>query len=313
MNIIIERGKVVKLNELPEFSIALDGFVQGPEIDAEHNRFSFDHHSKCLRFCTTSACMQAWTAVLLGLDPEAFTVYANDVDGDVCAAIWALKNPSRCNEPMAIKLINAIGLSDCHGGAFEINGMKKVVEWVLGPETDCKRNNDYSKISDFTLNSILESVLHRMDLYVNGEAQIEIIKQQKHGEYKIISNENDWVLAESQDPHVFSALYQAGFNRIVLMRTQDDGSIAYTLAKKSDFITNFPITKFYDALNSIEAGWGGGSSIGGAPRHHDGSRSKLQPGKVTEIINSVLLGAFEFKVKAEFKKPKAVKKTKNEG
>ena len=93
MDIVIKRGEVASLKDLPPYSIALDGFVQGPEIDATNHRYSFDHHAGCLRYCTTSACMQAWTAVLLGLETDKYTIYANDVDGDVCAAVWCLKNP----------------------------------------------------------------------------------------------------------------------------------------------------------------------------------------------------------------------------
>ena len=83
MDIIIQRGKKVKLETLPEYSIAVDGFVQGPEIDTDNHRYSFDHHSGCLRYCTTASCTQAWTAVLLGLEPAKYTVYVNDVDIDV--------------------------------------------------------------------------------------------------------------------------------------------------------------------------------------------------------------------------------------
>ena len=293
-NVIVNRGKVVTLDALPPYSIALDGFVQGPEVDPDNHRFSFDHHAKCLRYCTTSACMQAWTAVLLGLeDLDKYTIYCNDVDVDVCAAVWCLKNPERCKEPLAKKLIDAIGLGDMHGGAFGYNGMSKVVEWICEPETNLKRCDDYHKISDEGLKSILEAVLYRMDCYVDGESGIEVAKQGKHGEYKILRNENDWVLVESQDPHAFSSVYQAGFTRIVLVRPQSDGSLACSIAKKSDFVGKFPIPKMYKLLNAeekkvqetlnktrdsnhqLDGIWAGGSTIGGAPRNHDGSRSQL--------------------------------------
>jgi len=288
MDIIIKRGEIVNLEDLPPWSIALDGFVQGPKIDTENHRYSFDHHAGCLRYCTTSACMQAWTAVLLGLDADKYTIYANDVDGDVCAAIWCLKNPEKCSDPRATKLINAMGLGDMHGGAFPNNGMTKTIEWICSPETDSKRDQDYWKLSDNGLNSILEAVLHRIDTYVEGEASIEVSKQPKHGEYKIIRNENNWVLVESTDPHAFSAIYQAGFDRIVLARPQDDNSIAYSIAKKSDFIDRFPLEIMYSKLNELEPGWGGGSTIGGAPRNHDGSRSKLTMEQVAEIIDAIV-------------------------
>lgn len=288
-NIVINRGKIVNLEDLPPYSIALDGFVQGPKVDPDNNRFSFDHHSNCLRYCTTSACMQAWTAVLLGLENlDKYTIYCNDVDADVCAAIWCLKNSERCKEPLVKKLIDAIGLTDMHCGAFGLNGMTKVIEWICDPETGSKRHDDYHKISDEGLQSILEAVLYRIDLYVNGESALEVSKQHKHGEYKILRNENDWVLTESTDPHALGAIYQAGFNKIVLCRPQSDHSLAVTLAKRSDFVGGFPITKFYKEFNKLEPGWGGGSTVGGCVRHPDGSRSKLSLVTITEIIDKTI-------------------------
>lgn len=289
-NIVVSRGKVVSLDSLPQYSIALDGFVQGPEIDAENCRYSFDHHDKCLRYCTTAACMQARTAVELGLeDLDKYTIYANDVDVDVCAAVWCLKNPDRCKEPLVKKLINAIGEGDMHGGAFGYNGMTKIVEWICHPETESKRNDDYHKISDEGLKSILEAVMFRINQYVEGDAAIEVSKQPKHDEsYKVLRNQNDWVMVESHDPHVYTQLYQSGFNRIVLVRPQSDGSLAVSIAKKSDFVGNFPIRDMYAALNELEPGWGGGSTVGGAPRHEDGSRSRLSMDLIATTIDKVI-------------------------
>lgn len=299
MDIIIKRGVKVELDTLPEYSICVDGFSPGPAVDPEHHRFSFDHHEKCLRYCTTSACNQTWTAILLGLDPSGYTIYANDVDADVCLSIWCLKNPDRCQDPLVKKLVDAVSLGDMHGGAFPFpnNGMAKTVEWISAPETDSRRHNDYSKVSDGGLSSIMEAVLHRIDLYVDGEASIEVAKQPKHGEFKILRNENNWVLVESVDPHAFGAIYHAGFDRIVLVRPQGDGTNSITLAKKSDFVGGFPLVKFYDELNKIEPlysdgkkySWGGGSSIGGAPRYPDGSRTKLAISKITQVIDDVLV------------------------
>lgn len=293
MDIVVQRGRVVELEELPEFSIALDGFVQGPKIDAENHRYSFDHHGGCFRYCTSSACMQAWTGIMLGLNPENYTVYANDVDADVCAAIWCLKNPGRCKEPLVAKLIDAIGKSDMHGGAFDVNGMKKTVEWICAPETDAKRNGDYEKLSDDGLRSIMEAILHRIDLFADGEASIEVSKQPQRGEYNILRNKNGWALVESNDSHVFSSLYASGFDRLVVLRHQEDGSTAYTLAKRSDFIDGFPLPHIYATLNKLEPGWGGGSTIGGAPRNANGSRSRLTLEQVTNIIDGCLINPEE--------------------
>ena len=288
MDIIIQRGKTATLKSLPEYSIALDGFVQGPAIDDKGHRYSFDHHAGCSRFSTLSACEQAWTAVLLGLEPSLYSIYCNDVDADVCAAIWCLKNPSRCKEPLVGKLIDAIGKGDRYAGAFDVNGMKKIVEWVCAPETESKRNGDYEKLSNDGLKPILESVLHRITQYVDGESSIEVAKQEIHSSYKVLRNENGWALLESSDPHSLGAIWAAGFDRIVVLRVLSDGSTAYTIARRSEFIDKFPMDKIYEALNEVEPGWGGGSTIGGAPRHEDGSRSRMMREEVSQVIDEVL-------------------------
>lgn len=290
MNIIIQRGKVVKLKDLPEYAIAIDGFVQGPEIDTENHRYSFDHHSNCLRFCTSASCVQAWTAILGGLDSSKYTVYCNDVDVDVCMSIWCLKNADRCTEPLVKKLVDAVGILDMHAGAIPVNGMTKVVEWVSAPQTDSLRNGDYSKLSDDGLMTILESMLHRITQYVNGDASADIADRDVQSNFDIKKNENGWVLVESPDPHVYTSLYRSGFDRIVLIRPQDDNSNAISIAKRTDFIDNFPLDLFYKELNKIEPGWGGGSTIGGAPRNDDGSRSKLSIETIVDVINNVIDG-----------------------
>lgn len=292
MEIVIERGKVVKLKELPEYSIALDGFVQGPEIDSDHHRFSFDHHAGCIRFCTSAACMQARDAVLLGLNPELYSVFANDVDSDVCAAIWCLKNPSRCKEPLVEKLINAIGKGDMFAGAVDLNGMKKVVEWISAPQTSSIRTGDYEKLSDEGLKSILESVLHRIDQYVEGNASVEVAKQETYDDFKVLRKEHGWVLVESSDPHILSTVWTSGFERAVIVRNLEDGSVAATIARKSDFVDNFPLKKIFKALNeyddTTDGSWGGSPAIGGSPRNSDGSRSKLSIEEMTKIIDHVI-------------------------
>jgi len=289
MNIIIERGRVWELNELPSYSIAIDGAVSGPQIDAENNKFSFDHHAGCLRYCTLAACEQARVAVLLGLDPSKFTFYLNDCDIDVAMTVWILQNPDRVKEPLVIKLINAIGVADAHAGAICINGMTKTVEWVSAVEIDFKSDkSNYEKISNGNLKYILEATLRRIDQYVDGEAGLEIAKQEINSEYKILRNQNDYVVVQSDNPHIYSTLYAAGFNKIVLVRPLENDSLAVSLAKKSDFVSNFNLIKMYEKLNELEEGWGGSSSIGGSPRHLDGTRSKLSLEKIIEVIDSVI-------------------------
>lgn len=290
MNIVIERGTVKELGDLPPFSIAIDGFVAGPKIDTENHRYSFDHHANCLRFCTQASCQQAQTAILLGLDPENYTLYLNDCDLDVAMSVWLLQNQERVKEPLVIKLVNAIGIADAYAGAINLNGMAKTVEWIAAVELDFKKDKgSYETICSSNLRHLLDATLRRIDQYVDGEASIEIAKQEKHTDYKILRNENNYVVVQSDNAHIYSTLYSAGFDRIVLVRPLENGSLAVSLAKRSDFVDNFNLIKMYEKLNEIEPFWGGGSSIGGAPRGPDGTRSKLPLEKIIEVIDSVVL------------------------
>lgn len=308
MNIVMDRGKVSKLEDLPQFSVALDGFVQGPQLDTENHRYSFDHHHGCLRFCTTATCMQVWTAIMGGLDPAQYTIFCNDADIDVALSLWLLKNPDRCSEPLVKKIVDAVGLGDMHAGAIPLNGIAKAVEWISAPQTDSLKNGDYHKLSNDGLMTIMESILHRISLYVEGEASAEIADRDSSVTFEIKSNENGWVLVESADPHVYSAIWKAGFDRVVLLRPQEDNSLAISVAKRTEFIDNFPLEKIYQELNKIEPGWGGGSTIGGAPRNADGSRSKLPLKTIVEVVNACIERR-KPEVKTSRKKTSTKKKT----
>ena len=50
----------------------------------------------------------------------------------------------------------------------------------------------------------------------------------------------------------------------------------------------FPVRTSLAALNDRERGWGGGSTVGGAPRNADGSRSRLTPDEVFDIVELVV-------------------------
>ncbi len=67
-----------------------------------------------------------------------------------------------------------------------------------------------------------------------------------------------------------------------------DNSLAVTIAKKSDFIENFPLEQIYEELNKIEPNWGGSSTIGGAPRNSNGSRSKLPLEQILAVIDNIV-------------------------
>mgnify|MGYP001607617763 FL=1 len=100
-------------------------------------------------------------------------------------------------------------------------------------------------------------------------------------------------MAQSND-FVFDLIYKAGHTRAVAMQQQADGSYAYTIAKKSELVSNFPVGPvskegtILHELNKLEPGWGGGSTIGGAPRNADGSRSRLSPDQVFDVVELIV-------------------------
>ena len=82
-------GQVVDFGALAPNTIALDGAVQGPQIDAASRRFSFDHHAGCTRLVTLATCQQVALALELGLVvDEATEVVINDLDADTVVGVF---------------------------------------------------------------------------------------------------------------------------------------------------------------------------------------------------------------------------------
>ncbi|MCR4275029.1 MAG: hypothetical protein NUW02_03250 [Candidatus Campbellbacteria bacterium] len=290
-SLIIERGKTEQLENLPENSIALDGYVQGPLFDLEHNKFSFDHHDNVNRQITRASCQQIADALLLGFEPKESNIYVNDIDGDTVLSVWLLRHPKMVNDPRVRMLVESVGGVDAHGPAYvplDSELAEKFYKGVMKPEIDTRRNRTYAQTD---LNTLLEECLKNVDALVAGTLVYE--KLEDHRSFEVIKEGTGWIMVESND-FVFDLVYKAGHTRAVAMQKQPDGSIAYTVAKKSELVSNFPVgptskdgSILYE-LNKLEAGWGGGSTIGGAPRNPDGSRSHLSPEEVFGAIEDIL-------------------------
>lgn len=288
MNLVIERGRTVDFEALPDWSIALDGYVQGPAIDNVRHRYSFDHHRGCIRLITRATCEQVRDALLLGLDPSRFTVFVNDVDTDTALSVWALRNPSRLTEPAAFEMITAAGLLDAHGGAFRLPRRRLLIEWLGEPETSSRSSGEYEHLSAEGLRRLLDEICARADRLVDGRgpSDAELAKFGVTPELEILREGTGWTLVKANHPHALTDLYRRGVERIVAARPVADGSWAYTVARRSDFVENFDVPRILAALDAVEPGWGGGSTIGGAPRNPDGSRSRLTPDQVFDIVEA---------------------------
>lgn len=294
MKIVVERGVTKHLNELPEKSIALDGYVQGPELDLEHSRISFDHHDKCIRTFTRATCQQVMDAILLGFNPEGYTVYVNDVDADTVLACWLLKNPRQAVRRDVRYIVEAVGAIDAHGPAYPLHEgdltAEIFFEGVMAPEKDARRNRTYGTCD---LSALLTLCMSRVDQMINDEENFGIDFVDNEPVSYVFTHEGDgWAVVYSEG-FAFPTLYDDGYTAIILYSTLPDGSWAYTVGKKSEFV-DFPVGPaskpgtILHMLAQEEPGWGGGSTIGGAPRHPDGSRSRLSPARVFELVSALL-------------------------
>ena len=277
------------MSALPPRSIALDGYVQGPCIDADGERYSFDHHAGCVRHSTRATSEQVCDALILGLDPAGLTVFVNDVDLDTALSVWLLANPHRAIDQVVQDLVWAAGLLDTHSGAYPIrDGMRRVVEWLSEPETRARADGTYWSLDDHGLQQLLGDVSRRIDVYTHGEARSSVASFELDERYEIERQGTGWVLARTVGIRCHAALFRDGHLRVVMYRRLPDGTWGYTLAKRSEFVKCFPVSKILAALAEREAGWGGGSTIGGAPRNADGSRSRLAPDEVFAIVERVV-------------------------
>lgn len=294
LNIVVERGYTRTLSQMPKKSIALDGFVQGPEIDLDNERISFDHHDKVIRTFTRATCQQVMDAILLGFDPEGYTVYINDVDGDTVLACWLLQNPRLAVRTYIRGLVEAVGAVDAHGPAYPLIEGDMLAEifyhGVMTPVSDAHKNKTYSTCD---LEALLLICMQRLDDMVDGETfGVDEADNPLPVHYSISHEGKGWAMVYS-DGAVFSTLYEDGINAAIAYSLGFDGTWGYTVAKKSEFV-NFPVGPvskpgtILHMLSKVEPGWGGGSSIGGAPRHPDGKRSSLPPTRVFELVCELL-------------------------
>lgn len=293
MKLVVSRGTVVPFESLPANSIALDGYVQGPRIDTKLQRYSFDHHAECVRHCTKATCEQVYDAIVMGLDPSDATVFVNDVDADTALSVWLLENPDRVNDPRVAELVRLVGLIDAHGPAYvfptehESARARWLFDGAMSPERDARKNRTYGTID---LRELLRLCVDRceVDYYKPTNREAVFFETTHKGD--------GWIMATSRQ-FIFTALYEAGVTRAIAYDQLPDGSWVYTVGKKSEFVSNFQVGPHTEpgtilhALNAVEPGWGGGSTIGGAPRNADGSRSRLSPDEVFSIVESVLRGA----------------------
>jgi hypothetical protein len=285
MNIVLKFGAQEALEALPPRSIALDGYVRGPAIDLAHERYSFDHHDHCIRHVTSATCMQVLDAILVGFDPKGYKIYVNDIDADTVLSVYLLRNPQLAHEEKVRELVEAVGKVDSHGPSYELPPtLAKLaddyLEHALAPERTQRRNGTYGQ-GEGSLRALLDLCLERTEKFLAGTLEPRAPKAP--APYKILFSQGDLAMIEGDREVMGRAYQEGGWKKMVSMLPAKNGTHAYTIAKRSEFV-QFDVPRVLQALHAREPGWGGGSTVGGAPRNPDGSRSKLTAKEVWEIV-----------------------------
>ncbi|WP_322752139.1 hypothetical protein [Frankia sp. Cas3] len=295
LRVVVSPGRVVSLADLPRYSIALDGLVQGPQLDLDGRRLSFDHHGNCVRLVTSATCRQVLDALLLGLDPSSYTVYVNDIDADTALAVALLAHPEwvapdSAHAPRTRALVETIGSRDAHGPAYPVADPALLAEFAAAVPLP-RRHAPVGDPAGALAGCV--TAITRLITRVPGENPQRAVPTRGEPTFTVTHSGTGWVMATSAGDG-FDPVYTAGHTRAVLWQRLPDSSIAYTVGRRSDLVDRFPVGPPSDpgtilaALAAREPGWGGGSSVGGAPRHPDGSRSALTPDEVFAVVEAVV-------------------------
>ncbi len=298
----LSRGTTVQFEALPPHSVALDGYVQGPAIDAAARRFSFDHHGNCVRHATLSTCEMALDAVHVGLSPGDLTLYINDLDADTVLSTWLLLQPDAAASDGVVWAVRRAGRRDALGPAARDAGLCPALQWALAP-----MNSRHPGLRSEALDvwwAVLAQCCRNLDRWwqlgapahhaalpapVSGRTTDGLIRVLHHGD--------TWSLVQGDGPAALADLYSQGVHAGVVARAKADGSTDYVVGKASEFIVGFDVPAVLMALRDAElrinptqdssTSWGGGSTIGGSPRNTDGSGSRLDVADVVRVVDEV--------------------------
>jgi hypothetical protein len=285
----------------PPYSIALDGYVATePFIHtaADGPYRNFNHHEVVDRSCTTATCEQARRAVLLGLydlfrkrGERTATLWVNDCDQDVCLATWVLMNPDRASEPLVRVLASIEDLLDMSSGTFPLPHERDLlgeVRWVFEPYTRVRPR--LVALDAAGMRQVIHDVHLRIDQFTVGRAE----KLALDGEYKRIGGglgEKPWWLVEVDKQSARERLVANGVRAAIEVFGRHGDRWSYTVWRRSEYITWFPVRSILYALTGAElasggtGSWGGADNVGGSPRP---AGSVLSPEAVERVVASVL-------------------------
>jgi hypothetical protein len=302
--IVIERGRTVPFPALPPRSIALDGYVQGPRIEPETERYSFDHHAGCIRHVTLATCEMTLDALRVGLSPAGMTVFLNDLDPDSVVAAWLLLRPEAARDENVAFAVRSLGRFDALGPAVGGPGLVPALRWALAPLLAALEDGSHRMLSDTAYRELFESCVTRLDRWCLANAPSESPSfppppRREAPRLDILHDGGSWCLARTEAGLAgFAELYASGWRAAVVFRPLPDGTTEFSVGKASELVSGFDVPRILAALAELELrknpmqspahNWGGGTTIGGSPRNADGSASRLSWPEVAAAVASVV-------------------------
>jgi hypothetical protein len=286
------QGGTVSLDALPTRAVALDGYVQGPFMGDELDRWSFDHHGRCDRLITAATCEQVWTASQLGFDWQSRDIFVNDLDGDTVLSLYIIRAlhgmgyaiGSRHAQDKLARLVRCVGLVDAHGPAAYrlMSGLDKhlVQAYYAGPMEDIYQRSPSIQERFEEWPALIDAAFEATAAFMRLDFD-RVYPPKKTFNVDILFD-NDVACLASSDGWAFEMLYDE-YDVVVLMDAAAKNSTRYTIGKVSDLVP-FNLQALLAGLNAMEPGWGGGSSIGGSPRLDDGVSSRLAPEQVWAAV-----------------------------
>jgi len=289
----VEEGRTLLFGDLPDHSVALDGYVQGPFIDATRRRFSFDHHGNCLGLGTRASCEQVMHALRLGLDPKGLGIFLNHLDADGIVSAWLLLCPEKASRRMVRTWVCRLGEWDVLGpGLAGSESGERFARFVEAPLEGWSPGS--GAIQSLR---ILKDCLNQVDRWFDKPMERRLGSPVTSEPAKVrIRDGGLWVL-QGEFTDAARKAYRGGAAVVLVVETLQQGGWRYGIASRSD-LTGFPMTDLLRMLAQEElelqpdldpsCNWGGGSSVGGSPRKADGSSSWMEPARVVDRIRMFL-------------------------
>lgn len=268
INISFVYGATTEKEEMKDCAVYLDGAVQGPSIDVERRSYSFDHHDQCVRAFTLATCEQVARALELGWDHRGLSIVVNDLDADTILSCWLILNAEKAGDSRVRELVDAVGFVDSHGPAIPGHSVHPM-HFAVNPSWNQEQNE-----------GLFREFLAKLDNWFETGDEPNARPDRPAPAFGL---NTDGELQDLGDVNGFQDVYASGCVVGIVEVPGPDGTVGYTIGKVSDFVA-YDVKLFLERCNAIEEGWGGGSTIGGAPRLEGGLRSSLTRAQIEEIL-----------------------------